>query len=249
MSVAMLFRKLFILFVSMAVGAMEPAAAKESPAANMGPDGMVKDLLAQHVGGAVCFTGSFAGRAVNVWDYSKAKQVPVPGLFQFGKQVTRPEPAVSVNQEVMSLTLLLSRDGRKHESWDEMHDFRLKITLKDWGGALYSAGECPWSAADKPAEGTKANTSTLYCGVDCDGGGMEVERVAGTGEVVFRFHASSGGLRMSAGGCGYGQLHLGGEAKPFDAEDRRAEQHPVAFRLTAMPKKACRAFRKATDKQ
>src|SRR5262249_47623276 len=73
---------------------------------------------------------------VNVWDYTKTKTVPVPGLFRFGKQVTRPEPFVHVNQELTRTTLLLLHDDRElskegvTDFFDEMHDFRLRVSLK-----------------------------------------------------------------------------------------------------------------------
>jgi hypothetical protein len=208
----------------------------------------IKELLGAKVGETVCFAGTFKDRKINLWDYAKARQVPVPGLFQFGKPVTRAEPAVYVDRELLSLTILIARGDRKHESYDEIHDFRLKATLRGWPGALYSAGECPWRASDRPMAGTsdgdKANAAVLYCGVSCDGGGLEVERVGTSHDVLFRFHVSGGGLRMS-GGCSLGQLRLGGRAEPFasDAGDTRGE--PAPLRLTQMSNADCAAFRKS----
>ena len=110
--------------------------------------------------------------------------------------------------------------------------------MQGWPAALQAAGECPLGsrAVDK------AERTTLHCGIDCDGGGMEVERVAGTGDVIFRFDAGAGGLRMS-GGCSGGPYHVGGEAKPYEL---RKVREPVSFRLTPMPAQACAALRKMT---
>lgn len=226
-----------------------PLCADE-PTPVAGDDTLIKPLLAQKIDDAVCFSGDFAGLKVNVWDYSKSKQVPVPGLFRFGEQVMRPEPAVYADQELTAMTLLIYRDDREHSDWDEMHDFRLMISFKGWEKPLEAAGECPLRVTDKPIEGSvdqiEANTTTLFCGIDCDGGGMGVERVAGTREVNFRFDPMGGGLRMS-GGCSGGSFHVGGDAKPYDEALIAARKPPVSFRLAPMAPAACAAFRKATD--
>jgi hypothetical protein len=118
-----------MLAFALAALTASPLPAKERPRARASTDALIKPVLALKVGDAVCFSGTFNGLKVNVWDYSKAKLVPVPGLFRFGEQVTRPEPYVHVGQELITMSLLLSRDERERESWDEMHDFRLKIWL------------------------------------------------------------------------------------------------------------------------
>lgn len=227
--------------------AASPALAKKRQQTRPPEDAVIEPLLAQKVGDAVCFAGTFAGLEVNVWDYSKAKQVPVAGLFRFGAQVTRPEPFVHVGQQLTAMTLLLTHEEREvqyepHKSVREAtHDFRLRVSLQGWPAALQAAGECPLGrrVADKAAR------TTLHCGIDCDGGGMEVERIAGTADVIFRFHAGGGGLRMS-GGCSGGQpYHVGGDAKPYDVKLQEARK-PVSFRLTPMPAEACAVLRKTT---
>jgi hypothetical protein len=184
--------------------------------------------------------------------------VPVPELFRFGEQVTRPEPLVHVDQELTRMTLLILHDDRElHKEgvtnfFDEMHDFRLRVSLKGWPEPLNAAGECSLLLADKPSDGSphafKATTSTLDCGIDCDGGRMSVERVAGMPDVTFRFDRAAGGLRMS-GGCGTGSYHVGGDAKPYDEALQKARKPPVAFRLSPMPQKECAAFRKKTNRE
>jgi hypothetical protein len=225
-----------------------PAFAEAPQQSSLPPDALIKSVLAKKAGDAVCFAGTFDGQKVNVWDYDKGKPVPVPGVFQFGKQVMRPEPYVYVDQPLTAMTLLVGRDEREHETWDEMHDFTMSISLRGWPDKLQAAGECPFRLTDKPIEGSSdvaaRNTTTLYCGIDCDGGGMEVERVAGTSDVVFRFNPQSGGLRMS-GGCSPGSYHVGGDAKPFDEKERAARKPPPDFRLSRIPDAECDAFRKS----
>jgi hypothetical protein len=237
--------RFFFLHVPLAIAAAllttSRAAAEEPPFA--GSSVMIRDLLAEKPGQAVCFNGKFKGLKVNVWDDAKIKRVPEPGVFQSGKQVMRSEPAVSAGQEVSSLTLLIAHGSHESESWDETHDFRLKATLRGRRGALYSIGECPYRRTDRSGEErTKANTTKLSCFVFYDGGGMEVERVPGGGDVFFRF---GHGLRMSRRMYEEGDLHLGVPLKPYGPPEH--EEPPVAFRLTRMMDKACAAFRKATD--
>jgi hypothetical protein len=249
------FRLIFSLVAPVVYAAVvayaSPVEANRRRQTAPGADTLIKGVLAPKVDDAVCFAGGFEGLAVNVWDYDKAVPEPVPGVFRFGEQATRPRPHVYANQELTRMTLLLYRDDREHESWDEMHDFRMRISLLGWPDQLGAAGECPLRLSDKPIEGSRdliaRNTTTLYCGIDCDGGGMEVERVAGTGEVNFRFNPRGGGLRMS-GGCSHGAYHVGGDARPYDEELRKART-PVTFRLKPMPADACAEFRSATDRK
>jgi hypothetical protein len=71
---------------------------------------------------------------------------------------------------------------------------------------------------------------------------MEVERVAGTGDVIFRFSPHAGGLRMSSGCSGGQPYHIGGDAIPDDTAPRKVRTS-VSFRLTPIPAEACAAFR------
>lgn len=229
--------------------AASPVLAQQRNFKRSAVDLPIKPVLARKVGDAVCFSGTFEGLKINVWDYSKAKPMPVPGLFRFGEQVMRSEPYVYVDQRLTAMTLLLSRHGREHEHWDEMHDFRLNIALEGWPTRLQAAGECPLRLTDRPIEGSRdsseVNTAKLFCGIECDGGLMEVERVARTGDVIFRFDPRSGGLRMSGGCSGRQPYHVGGDAKPYDEELQKARK-PISFRLTPMTGEACAAHRKAT---
>jgi hypothetical protein len=95
---------IFQLLFALAGGIAFAGNDKSPPSSN---GRAIKGVLAQSIGDAVCFFGSFRRLKVNVWDYTKTGTVPVPGLFQFGKRVTRPEPFFHVNQKLMRMTLLM----------------------------------------------------------------------------------------------------------------------------------------------
>jgi len=212
----------------------------------------IKDLLARNVKDIVCFRGSFTGHGINVRDYLKAKSVPAPDLSQDGKQVMRTVPAIYVGQDVRSLTVLVEREDGVSENWDEMHGFSLKVSMRGWRGPLYTEGSCSWRGSDKLVKGTsevaEANTSTLSCHVDCEGGGMEMRRVPGSRDVIFHFHNTDEGLRMSGSPKDEGSYYLGGSGKPLEEAAPGEEKHPVEFRLSPMPAKQCEAFRKETGR-
>jgi len=68
--------------------------------------------------------------------------------------VMRPEPYVHVDQTLTAMTLLVERDEREHETWDEMHDFTMSISLQGWPQTLDASGECPFRLTDKQIEGS-----------------------------------------------------------------------------------------------
>lgn len=208
----------------------------------------IKDLLAPKAGGAACFVGKFGGLMLNVWDYAKGKQVPVPGVFQAGQQAMRTEPAISLDQEVVELKIMLDHISLKDKSWDEMHMFYLEVKLKGWPKALRSSGECPWRATARPIEGfpdsNPATIMALGCGVEDDGGGFGLERGQGGGDVVLRFSPEGSGLRMTfASG---GEIHLGGVRELGHRDDPNFR--PTEFRLQPMAAEACRALGRAARK-
>jgi hypothetical protein len=206
-------------------------------------DSLIKPLLAAKVGDAVCFTGTFDGPKVDISDYEKSKLVPVPGLFRFGEPVMRPQPQVHAGQQLKAMTLVLSHDGRQHQDWDEMHDFYLEIALDGWRDTLQAVGECPLRLTHRPIQGARdpdeVDTTTLACGIDCDGGLMVVERVAGTGDVVFRLDPRVTGLRMSEGCSGRSGLYVSDTGRERDGP----EHEPTSFRLRPMPAAQCTAYR------
>lgn len=172
---------------------------------------LIKPMLPESVGKAVCFSGTFSDRTLELEDWSRPESEPVRGLFQSGKPVMRPVPARKPGQRVTALTLSLTYDDRKSD-YDWIYDFLLMATLDDGELVLFASGECPWYDKDQSLDTGgihPGNADKLGCYIDCDGGGMGVRRLAGTTSLDFRFWGDGFGLRMSAGCGGHGSYRLG----------------------------------------
>ena len=65
--------------------------------------------------------------------------------------------------------------------YDWIYNFRLAAEVEGVG-TMFAAGECPWYAKDKVWGPDKrqisGNTTDLFCYIDCDGGGFNLDRVA-----------------------------------------------------------------------
>lgn len=172
---------------------------------------VIKPLLPQSAGQAVCFSGTFPDKSLDMEDWSHTTLEVVPGVLQFGEPVMRPVPRHLPGQKVTGLTLSLTYDDRSSD-YDWIYNFRLMATLDDGRPVLFASGECPWYDKTKTVEDrgeVKGNTDHLGCYIDCDGGGMGMTRISGTTGLDLRFWGDGLGLRMSAGCGGRGSYRLG----------------------------------------
>src|SRR5262249_50305927 len=161
-------------------------------------------LLPQVEGRSACFRGTFSDHTMDVEDWSRARLVPTDHLSPDGKPYMRNEAPVLRDKPVHSFTLRLSYDSRNAD-YDWIYDFRLGSDV-DGLDTLIGEGECPWYAHEKPDARSgwspKPNTTGLACRIDCDGGGFDLRRVAGTRTLLLVFDPRIG-LRMKAGCGGY----------------------------------------------
>ena len=153
---------------------------------------------------SACFRGDFEGLRMNVEDWSKARLEPTTKLSPDGQPYMRPVPPVLKDQAIRSFTLQLVHDTRTAD-YDWIYNFRL-LAQVEGVGTMFAAGECPWYAKDKVWNNSQitGNTTDLFCYIDCDGGGFDVERVAGAPALTITFDPRIG-LKMK-GGCGGGWL-------------------------------------------
>lgn len=180
----------------------------------------------------VCFSGTFQKRALNVEDWSKATLVPTGQVSPDGKPMQRRVFANLGDVGITRFVLQLDYDSRK-ASYDWIYNFTLLGSF-DGLGELQARGECPWYAKDflDPYYSVAANTSSLGCYIDCDGGGLQLTRIAGSRALSLAFDPTFG-LRMKRGCGGGGPYRVGGNAG--GGEFRLEPASPEACKALAIP--------------
>ena len=146
-------------------------------------------------------------------DYIKLKALLPPGpdaqacyARTYDPTYLQQHPQQKVTELILSLrydalsedeaTLIAKEDGGTEKQYFR-YDFTLAAKVRDHTGTLYASGDC-------------ASAEGIGCGVDCDGGGIEIEPMAGQDDsVLVRLER----IRMTLG-CGEGEdMELeGGEA-------------------------------------
>ena len=114
-------------------------------------------------------------------------------------------------------TLVTTEDGGT-EKRPFRYDFTLAATVKG-KGTYYAAGDC-------------ASAQAIGCGVDCDGGGIEIEPLAGKDTVLMRLER----IRMTPG--------CEGEGSEVDLEGGEDDK---VFKLGAAPLSICKKVQKILD--
>ena len=180
------------------VGCLAPAGA--ALAEYQGPDyAKLKALLPPGPGAALCFTRSYD--AGHLQKHPKQK---VTEITLFLRYVTLGEDDAILN----------AIDGGGTEKQYFRYDFTLAAKVKDRGRALYASGDC-------------ASAEAIGCGVECDGGGVEIEPVAGRADKL-RLRLER--IRMTLG-CGDGE-----------AVDLEGGADDKVFMLTKAPRRLCEAM-------
>jgi hypothetical protein len=172
-----------------------------APAKPLGPDyEKLKALLPPGPDAAFCFARTY--------DAEHLKQHPeqkVTELLLFIRYISLREDEAH---------LVATDDGGTVKQYFN-YDFTLAAKVKDRNQTLYASGDCT------SGEG-------IGCGVDCDGGGIELEPIAGKpDELLVRLER----IRMTLG-CGEGQ-----EVELEGGTDDRL------FKLTKAPRPLCEAMK------
>lgn len=176
------------------------APAGAALAEYQGPDYVkLKALLPPGPDAALCFARSYG--AGHLREHPRQK---VTELMLFLRYVTLGEDDAILN----------ATDGGGTEKQYFRYDFTLAATVKGQGRTLYASGDC-------------ASAEAIGCGVDCDGGGIEIEPVAGRADtLLLRLER----IRMTLG-CGEGE----------DVELEAGADDKV-FLLTEAPRELCEAM-------
>jgi len=232
-------RKTTLAAIGLALALPAALATAGDAADETGAVPMIVDVLPPHrVGAALCMEGQFQGKAVDVEDWNKTTTETVPGLVQFGKPVTRPVPETRPDQAVTDIRLRLVQERPTYSGEDRHYGFQLLLRLAGWPEPLLAAGDCSYRSHHRKedADASEPTTTTLHCGIDCDGGGMRVARASGSRQLDFSF--SEFGLRMS-GGCSHGHFRVETVRRDKATGDPLPGQSPPVFRLTRVPLKSC----------
>ncbi|MGH6803779.1 MAG: hypothetical protein ACREC3_10480 [Methyloceanibacter sp.] len=116
-------------------------------------------------------------------------------------------------------TLISTENGGTEKQYFR-YDFTLAAKTKEHDRTLYASGDC-------------ASAEGIGCGVECDGGGIEIEPIAGKDDTILvRLER----IRMTLG-CGEG-----GEVELEGGEDDKV------FKLTKAPRPLCDSMQKNADK-
>jgi hypothetical protein len=184
------------------------------------PDALFKPLL-PGPRQAVCFTGTFTGRTMDIADWSKPRTEDVPYVAPDGTRgITKSFPREK-DVAVTSFVLKLEADDRK-ASYDRIYNFTLRAETGG-PGVLIARGECPWYDKpyvdkDLPGYRIEANTTRFGCGIDCDGGSFALTRVAGTRSIIIGFDDMGLLMKKGCGGGGRFRVHANASGGEFRLE-------------------------------
>jgi hypothetical protein len=202
--------------VAMLLGMSAANAGSEAPpragAATPDTRTAIRSILPHdRKGREVCFEGSFTSRTLDMEDWAHVTTEAVPGVEVGGKPATRPVPRALPDQEVSRVALHLTYSDRQD---DGAFDYAFTVMAASTGlrKNLFAHSGCAWSTKD----------DRLDCWIECDGGSMSVERIAGTESLDVSFS----NLFMQAG-CEGGGAYRIGTGEKADTERFRLEKVPL----------------------
>jgi hypothetical protein len=140
------------------------------------------------------------------------------------QQVTDMTLSIRYTQLSEDEATLIAKDDGGIEKQYFRYDFLLAAKTRDRKETLYASGDC------SSAEG-------IGCGVDCDGGGIDIEPVQGGNDSILVRISDSGYIRMSFG-C----------SEHVHEIDLKAGEDDKLFRLDKAPETACDAIEAERDK-
>ncbi len=182
------------------------ASASGTLIAYSGPDyAKLKALLPPGPDAALCLARTYDADHLN-----KHKRQTVTELILFIRYV-----ALSDDDAI----LVATEDGGT-EKQDFRYDFTLAAKVRERRETLYASGDC-------------ASAEGIGCGVECDGGGVDIEPIAGgDGAVLVRLER----IRMTRG-CGDGE-----------AVDLEGGADDKVFKLSKVPRPLCESMQIRAEK-
>ena len=234
-----MFRLVHAAILAAMLGSLGPARSEPSPGSKTKTparaDAAIKDIIPhKKPGQEICFAGDFADQAIDMQDVSKTVSEIVPGVEAGGKPAIRAVPAALPKQDVSRIALHLTYHNRIREgSFDVM--FTVMARSNSLNKELLARSGCIWSGWSAEQEKETLPQTKLGCWIECDGGGMTAERIAGTRSLNVRFDA----LSMQAGCEGGGAYRIG-------TSDMSKKTN---FRLERVPLRVCKGLKAWGKKQ
>lgn len=218
------------------VAGLAAAAAEETASGTL----IERVLPPFRIGAVLCVEGSFAGMTLDVDDWHRPLRGTRPAEMVDGLPSL---PTQVRDQPVRRLQVLLKQVKREFDGDDRLYEFRLLVELDGAAAPMTASGDCSYRSRSRvmdPAWTLKATTTAMRCGIDCDGGGVDLARVPGTGGLDLTFTET--GIRMS-GACFGAQYRVGALRRDLVSGEPLPEQpKPPSFRLHRTSRQSCEAL-------
>lgn len=171
-------------------------------AAEVADGELIAKLIPQKPGRKARFSGTFADVPIDSETYGSAPpNTPVPINYH-------PHKVQAVTLRLENARIPPRPPEPDAPGFDRQYYFVLSVRLADLKKPVFAYGDCWWQDRDIDIQTPvgphhlERNTTSLHCGIECDGGGMSVVRVKNENAVLFRIDAN-GRLRMTKS-CGGG---------------------------------------------
>jgi hypothetical protein len=193
--------------------------------------------------GFACLAGISVAHAVDEdAAFARLKALIAPGetsalclARSYGAEHLKAHPKQQVTKLVLSMRYVpLSEDDAILESRDDggtdkryfRYDFTLAANVRVEKHTLYAGGDC-------------SSAQGIGCGVDCDGGGFDIEPIAGDkGSILMRLEREHGGFIRMTIGCDGGDHEY----------NLRAGEDDKVFKLDKAPTSVCETMQADYDK-
>lgn len=202
------------------------------------PGTLIEDVLPPYrISAEICLEGRFTGKALDVDDWHH----PIRGTRPAQDVDGLPSlPTQMRDQPVRRVQLYLKQIKREFAGDDRLYEFKVLVEVGGVSAPMVGSGDCSYRSRRHVMDESwtlEPTTTSMRCGIDCDGGGMDLSRVAGSGEIELTFGAT--GIRMS-GACFGANFRIGALRRDAVTAEPLAEQpKPPAFRLHRTSAKSC----------
>jgi hypothetical protein len=156
----------------------------------------------------------------------------------FTRSYTEAHMRTHPKQLVRRLSLMVEVEHIKDDDLYR-YNFVMRADVRGKRKTLETSGECGWAYAEKPREGR-----LIGCSVECDGGGVEIERQRGSTDTLLMHLADVDAAGQHSGRAGRIRMAACGDDEEANAIDLVSGADDKTFRLSKAPLSACRGRRR-----